>query len=54
MFLIPLLVSLDFLRSTGKIYVVFVVVFIVFLGLIGFLWYIERKINKLENNSNHE
>ena len=40
--------SPDFLRSTGKINVVFAVIFIIFLGIIAFLFYLERKINKLE------
>jgi hypothetical protein len=43
--------SQDFLRSTGKIYVVVAVIAVIFFILIGFLVYLERRISKLEKNS---
>lgn len=43
--------SQDFLRSTGKIYVVVAVIAVIFFMLIGFLVYLERRISKLEKNS---
>jgi len=39
----------DFLRSTGKIYVVTVGIAVIFLGIIFFLIYLDRKLTKLEN-----
>ncbi len=39
----------DFMRSIGKIYVVVGVIVIVFIGIIAFLFYLERKVTKLEN-----
>ena len=38
----------DFLRSTGKIYVVVAVIAVIFFIMIGFLVYLERRISKLE------
>ncbi len=38
----------DFMRSTGKIYVVIGVLAMTFLGIIAFLVLLERKIAKLE------
>lgn len=38
----------DFLRSTGKIYVVVAVLAVIFLLIVAFLIYLERRISKLE------
>lgn len=46
--------SEDFLRSTGKIYVVVAVIVITFLGIVAYLFYIDRKLNKLEEQINNE
>ncbi len=46
--------SHDFLRNTGKIYVVVGVVLILFLGIIIYLVRLERKIRKIENLLNNE
>ncbi len=42
--------SLDFLRSTGKIYSVVVVILIIFIGIIIFLYRLDNKLTKLENH----
>lgn len=39
----------DFFQSIGKIYVVVAVVVAIFIGLILFMWNLERRIKKLEN-----
>lgn len=39
----------DFLRSTGKIYVVVAVIVAVFLGIVAFLIYLDRRLTKLED-----
>ena len=39
----------DFMRSNGKIYVVFAVIIAMFIGILLFLIFIERKLTKLEN-----
>ena len=39
----------DFMRSTGKIYVVVAVIIAMFIGILLFLIFIERKLTKLEN-----
>lgn len=39
----------DFLRSTGKIYVVVAVIVLVLLGLFAFVWTVDRRITRLEN-----
>ena len=41
--------SSDFLRSTGKIYVVVAVVVVIFIGIILFLVRLDRKLTKIEN-----
>jgi len=41
--------SSDFMRSTGKIYVVVAVIVAVFVGIVIFLIFLERKLTKLEN-----
>lgn len=42
----------DFMRSTGKIYVVVAVIAAIFIGIILFLIYLDRKLTKLENQIN--
>ena len=39
----------DFIRSTGKIYVVVAVLTTILIGIFGFLFYLERRIKKIEN-----
>ncbi|MEM9919601.1 MAG: CcmD family protein [Bacteroidota bacterium] len=39
----------DFLRSTGKIYVVVGVILSMFIGIIWYMVYLDRKLTKLEN-----
>ena len=39
----------DFLRSTGKIYVVVAVIAAIFIGIVLFLIYLDRKLTNLEN-----
>jgi CcmD family protein len=46
--------SLDFLRSTGKIYSVVVVILAIFIGIAVFLYRIDRKLTKLEKQINNE
>jgi uncharacterized YccA/Bax inhibitor family protein len=46
--------SPDFLRSTGKIYAVVVVIVLIFLGIVAFLWRLDNKLTKLENQINNE
>lgn len=43
-----LLVPGDFMRETGKIYVVYGVLVVIFLGIAGFLFILERRIKKIE------
>jgi len=42
----------DFMRSIGKIYVVVAVIIAVFLGIVFFLFYLDRRLTKLENQIN--
>jgi uncharacterized transporter YbjL len=42
----------DTFREEGKIYVVITVIAIIFIALAGFLFYIERKLKKLESKMN--
>lgn len=42
--------SLDFLRSTGKIYSVVLVILIIFFGFLMFLYRLDNKLTKLENH----
>ncbi len=46
--------SLDFLRSTGKIYSVVVVIAVIFIGITILLYRLDRKLTKLENQINNE
>ena len=39
----------DFMRSIGKIYVVVAVIVMVFIGVVLFLFYLDRKLTKIEN-----
>ena len=39
----------DFMRSTGKIYVVIAVLCVIFIGIVFFLINLDRKITRLEN-----
>ena len=39
----------DFMHSVGKIYVVVAVLVAIFIGIILFLFYLERKLSKLES-----
>jgi len=41
----------DFLRSSGKIYVVVGVLVLIFLLIVGYLVYLDRNIRTLENQS---
>ncbi len=45
--------SLDFLRSTGKIYSVIVVIATLIIGLAWYLFRLESRIKKLEKTHNH-
>lgn len=46
--------SLDYLRSTGKIYAVVTGVVILFLFIVFYLVRLDRKISKLENEVSNE
>ena len=39
----------DFMRSTGKIYVVVAVIIAIFIGILLFLIFLDRKLTRLEN-----
>lgn len=39
----------DFMRSIGKIYVVVAVIVLVLLGLFAFVWLVDRRLTKLED-----
>ncbi|MEL6140562.1 MAG: CcmD family protein [Bacteroidota bacterium] len=39
----------DFMRSLGKMYVVVGVIVLVFLGLVAFVWFLDRRLTKLED-----
>lgn len=41
----------DFMRSLGKMYVVVGVIVLIFLGLISWLWYLDRRLTKIEDQS---
>ena len=41
--------SLDFLRSTGKIYTVVGCILIIFIGIVWYLVRMDKKLTKLEN-----
>ncbi|MEM8582784.1 MAG: CcmD family protein [Bacteroidota bacterium] len=44
-------VPVDFMRSLGKIYVVVGVIVIIFLGLVFYLWRLDRRLTKLEDQN---
>jgi hypothetical protein len=46
--------SLDYLRSTGKIYTVIAVIVILFIGIVFYLYRIDNKLTKLENQIKNE
>lgn len=46
--------SLDFLRSTGKIYAVVCGVVIIFVMIVFYLVRLDRKISKIESEINNE
>jgi CcmD family protein len=46
--------SVDFLRSTGKIYAVVAVIVVIFLGILYYLYRLDVKLTKLENQINNE
>lgn len=50
--LLPILLqaqeSTDFLRSTGKIYSVVLTVVILFLGIVFYVWRLDQKVKKME------
>lgn len=39
----------DFMRQTGKIYVVVTVILVIFAGLTFYLWRLDRKLTNLEH-----
>lgn len=41
--------STDFMRNTGKIYVVVAVIVTIFIGIVLFLVYLDRRLTKLED-----
>jgi len=46
--------AIDFLRSTGKIYSVIAVIVVILLGIGFFLYRMDNKLTKLENQINNE
>lgn len=42
----------DFMRSIGKMYVVYGVIIVIFIVLVIFLIYLDRRLAKLENQIN--
>ena len=46
--------AIDFLRSTGKIYSVIAVIVVIIIGIAFFLYRIDNKLTKLENQINNE
>lgn len=49
----PLMMQ-DFMRTTGKIWVVVASLLIIFFGLIVFLYFVEKRISKIEKELNNE
>ncbi|MEY4106444.1 MAG: hypothetical protein RL181_786 [Bacteroidota bacterium] len=43
----------DFMQSMGKMYVVVAVVLAIFGGIISYMFFIDRKLTKLENQIKH-
>jgi len=46
--------AIDFLRSTGKIYSVIAVLVVILIGITIFLYRLDKKLTKLENQINNE
>lgn len=46
--------SLDFLRSTGKIYSVVAVIAVIFVGIVAYMFRLDNKLTKLENHIKNE
>ncbi|MEM9548427.1 MAG: CcmD family protein [Bacteroidota bacterium] len=46
--------AIDFLRSIGKIYSVIAVIVVILLGIAFFLYRMDNKLTKLENQINNE
>ena len=46
--------SQDFLRSTGKIYVVVAVIAVIFFSIVAFLVYLDRRISRLEKSAEND
>jgi len=44
----------DFMRQTGKIHVVYAVLTVIFTGFFIFLFFLERRIKKIENKLDNE
>jgi CcmD family protein len=44
----------DFLRSTGKIYTVVIVIAVIFIGIVIYLYRLDHKLTKLENQIKNE
>ena len=44
----------DFMRSMGKMYVVVAVIVAIFIGIVVYLFSLDRKITKLENQINDQ
>lgn len=42
----------DYLRETGKIYVVVAVILSIFAGLFIFMWWMDRRITRIEKQIN--
>jgi CcmD family protein len=43
--------EVDFMRISGKIYVVVAVIAAVFIGIIAYMVYVDRRLTKLENQT---
>ena len=46
--------TIDFLRSTGKIYSVVAVIAVIFVGMVWYLFRLDKKITKLEKEIYNE
>ena len=52
--LLPAQSGSDFMRSSGKIYVVVAVIVAIFIGIVAFLLNLDRKLTKLEHQINND
>jgi hypothetical protein len=41
----------DLMRSEGKIYVVVAIILIILGGVLGYLFFLDRRVSRIENNS---